>query len=96
MVFVDLLSFIHLITYCVVGYFWKERYHYIIIISIFWEILEYYVTTSSNMKKYIKYWPIDKKYWRGTHLLNRIGDIGFNLFGYHIGNNIKEIKIPKL
>jgi len=86
---IDLMSISHLVWYMILGIFVKEQYMLAIILSILWEIGEYYVVNHPTTRRLLKlYWPIPQKYWDERHRLNPVFDILFNMVGYYMGNKI--------
>ncbi len=69
-------SIIHTLLYILIGLFIPNNWWFAIIISILWEIYEYIMSLFTQDEYYHEV------------LINRITDIGFNLFGYYIGSII--------
>jgi hypothetical protein len=85
----DLMIINHFIIYFILGYFIPHNYLLCIIISILWEVFEYFITywdVSYNLL--IKYWPISERHWN-EKLEHKIMDILVNLLGYYFGSNYR-------
>jgi hypothetical protein len=69
-------SIIHFIIYFILALFYPNKWIFVIIISILWEILEILL----NYRK--------SKLWNETKL-NKITDVIINLLGYGVGHLIQ-------
>ena len=82
---IDFLSFVHVITYLILGIFVKDKYVLVFIIGVIWEIVEYMMVNNEYIRKLIiEYYPIRIEKWEDKY--NKIFDLIFNMIGYYIGN----------
>jgi hypothetical protein len=72
----NMYSILHVLIYGVLGYFIRNEWLFVIIISILWEVLEYILNKLSN-----------NSLWKEIKI-NKILDVILNLLGYYIGSNI--------
>ena len=90
----DFLSITHFLFFYIVGIYIKDNYEFAFFLGVFWEILEYFITSRKFTRNLlIKYWFVPKHIWdEDLNNKNRISDLIFNMLGYHYGNSIKVIK----
>ncbi len=69
-------TILHLIIYIIIGYYYPNKWIFIIIISFLWEIIEY-ILDKYKMCSFCE-----------EIIMNKIIDIIFNLLGYYLGNII--------
>ena len=82
---IDFLSFVHVITYLVIGIFVKDQYVLAFVIGVIWEIVEYMMVNNPRISKLIiYYYPIRIEKWEDKY--NKFFDLVFNMIGYYIGN----------
>ena len=82
---IDFLSFVHVITYLVIGIFVKDQYVLAFVIGVIWEIVEYMMVNNPRIRKLIiDYYPIRIEKWEDKY--NKFFDLVFNMIGYYIGN----------
>lgn len=84
----DLMMINHFIIHFVIGYIIPNNYLLCIIISILWEVFEYFITTwDISYYFFKKYWPIPEYYWN-EKFRHKISDLFINLIGYYFGSNM--------
>lgn len=92
----DVMSLCHFFIYFLLGSVIKHNYLLAFVLSILWELFEYFIVKNNFSKNLLrKYWPIPEKYWNETNIYNPISDIIINIFGYYIGSKILTVKIKK-
>ena len=85
----DLMIINHFLIYFILGYLIPNNYLLCIILSILWELFEYFMTTwDTSYNLLIKYWPIPEYYWN-EKFEHKIMDIFVNLLGYYFGSNYR-------
>ena len=86
---IDFLSFVHVITYLVIGIFVKDQYVLAFVIGVIWEIVEYMMVNNPRIRKLIiDYYPIRIEKWEDKY--NKFFDLVFNMIGYYIGNKLSK------
>ena len=89
---IDLFHINHFILYFVIGLYYPNKYLIIVIISVIWEIFEYYLTINKTLYYAAKkYWIFPEKYWN-ENINNKIIDFIVNLCGYYVGSNSNNIR----
>ena len=83
---IDEFSLLHFIQFFILGLIIKDNYKLAFILSILWEIFEYYISTNETTKKYLReYWIVPERIW-AEKPSNKFYDIFLNMLGYHLGN----------
>lgn len=84
----DIFIINHMIFWCIIGYFYPNKYFIVIVLGILWELFEKFIVYNKTLYYFVKkYWPVPEKYWNETNK-NSIIDIFANLLGYYIGSKL--------
>ena len=86
---VDTMSFVHILSFIIIGLLKPNDYKLALTISLSWEIIEYIVIHNKTGRELLrKYWPISERYWNEKLIENKIVDVICDMIGYTIGSNI--------
>ena len=82
---IDILTLSHFLFWLVAGYVFPNKYMYVVIIGLLWELFEYMIVKVDVLYKLVKkYWFVPERYWNET-IYNKIIDMIVNLLGYSLG-----------
>ena len=85
---IDYLSFIHFLSFYIIGKICKNQYQFAFTLGILWELFEYTITSNPCTKNLlIKYHFVPQYIWdEELFNQNRLYDMIFNMLGYYISN----------